>query len=326
MPARDRTELRATNDRLWGRAITRIRQSLRFQWWIKFALIIVGGAAGSIGAALEGGFTPAQGSGILTLKGLLVIGGFLAVALGAFLLLVVEEPMKDLLEAHDLVRKAEGYLDELDELDRQVAEYEALDLRRRARIEAAKQMREAVEQALANAAESVGDAAQFLLETAIASIETAAGFDPGELWSISVFEIQGRGAAKALRRVAVARADRGSERGPPRSWRKGEGFVGVAWLNNRDVIIPDSQADGIAHEYPVPPRKAREGDSERYRSMAAIPIHVGRSQDIWGVVAFSSDREGRFRRDPDNNRAQSVDTVRMFAGMMALLAAVLPRP
>jgi hypothetical protein len=59
--------------------------------------------------------------------------------------------------------------------------------------------------------------------------------------------------------------------------------------------------------------------------MAAIPIRVGPSGTVWGVVAASSNVQDRFRRDPSNHRAQNVDTVRLIAKMIALAAAAFER-
>ncbi|MGN6620661.1 MAG: hypothetical protein ACTHKR_06315 [Sphingomonas sp.] len=59
--------------------------------------------------------------------------------------------------------------------------------------------------------------------------------------------------------------------------------------------------------------------------MAAIPVRLGPDQMIWGVVAVSSNRVGRFRRDPGNRQVQTVDTVRAMPRMIALMAAAFQR-
>ena len=124
-----------------------------------------------------------------------------------------------------------------------------------------------------------------------------------------------------MRRIAGLRAERLAEQAQAREWRLNEGLVGVAWHTGRDAIIEDYRDPQVAIDYPVPDQQRREYDPDRYRSMAAIPIRVGPEQTIWGVVAASSDRTGRFRRDPRNNRVQAVDTVRIIGRSTALLAA-----
>lgn len=320
---RERTELRAADERLWNRAINLIRGSLLWQRIIKIVLFIGGAALSGWGGALDGSmFAP----GGVTWKGLLVIGGVVMAGLGGALLIFVDEHLPELLEE---ARKngilAREYLDERDAKDRQIAEFEALDRRRRALITAANQMREVVEQTLVRTDATIEKAAQIMLNTAIVSTQVAIGLQAGELWSISVFRVVGDGADAELRRIAAIRSDRRSEENPPRSWRRNEGLVGAVWQSDRDLVIEDARDPRVAADYPVPQDKVRGYDLERYRSMAAIPIRIGPEQTIWGVVAASSNVANRFRRDPTNERAQNVDTVRAIARMIALLAAGLGR-
>lgn len=322
----DRAELRAAEGRLWARGIEAIRASLRWQRVIKLLLIIGGTLLSGLGSAMDGAILSSGGDGLITLKGLLVAGGLFAVAVGGTLLLFVDEHFPALLqEARAVVTKAREYLDERDAKEQQLVDFEALDRRRRALIAAADLMREVVEQSLVRADATVDDAAQIMLNTAIASIQTAIGLEPGELWSISVFRVVGDGADAMLSRIAVSRGDRRSEEAPARTWRRNEGLVGAVWQSDRDSVIEDAHDPRVAADYPVPEEKARSYDSDRYRSMAAIPIRVGGTQAVWGVVAASSNVPNRFRRDPTNERAQNVDTVRTIARMIALLAAGFSR-
>lgn len=317
--------MRSADERLWARAISLIRSSLLWQRVIKVVMIIGGAALSGWGGALDGSMFPPDGHGV-TWKGLLVIGGVVMAALGGALLIFVDEHLPGLLdEARKNGSLAREYLDERDAKNRQIAEFEALDRRRRALITAANQMREVVEQTLVRADATVEKAAQIMLNTAIVSIQVAIGLQSGELWSISVFRVIGADADAELRRIAATRSDRRSEENPARAWRRNEGLVGSVWQSDRDLVIEDARDPRVAAAYPVPEGKVRSYDLERYRSMAAIPIRVGPDQAIWGVVAASSNFPNRFQRDPTNERAQNVDTVRTIARMIALLAAGLSR-
>lgn len=239
---------------------------------------------------------------------------------GGALLLLLDENLPELLTgARSLATTAQTYLDERDAKDRQLAEYDLLDRRRRSLISAANAMAEAVERALLSSTATLETATQFMLNAGVHSIQGAIGLDTGEAWSISIFQVEGEGSNQALRRIAFSRADRGIEHLPARSWKRNEGFAGAAWHNNREIVIADSSDPQVRADYPVPQDKRRDYDDTRYLAMVVIPIRVG--GQVWGVVAASSDVKGRFRRDTNNHRAQNVDAVRHIARMTGLLAA-----
>lgn len=207
------------------------------------------------------------------------------------------------------------------ERDATRTEGEKLDRRRIAYRQASNMMREAAEQSMLADVATLTSAADFMLKSAVVPIGAAIGFEMEERWAISIFQVQSEGDASVLRRVAGLRADRLAEQAQAREWRLNEGLVGVAWHTGRDGIIEDYRDPQVAIDYPVPDEQRRGYDPDRYRSMAAIPIRVGPEQAIWGVIAASSDRTGRFRRDPGNDKVQAVDTVRIIGRSTALLAA-----
>jgi hypothetical protein len=317
----NRGQLRKAEDWIWKRTLKGLRSSRRWQNAIKVVLILCGALIGAVGGGMEGPLRP-TGNGILTLKGLMVIGGGFMAFLGGFLLLFIDENLPELLSgARNLAASARGYLDERDAKDRQLADFEALDRRRRALSTAASLMVEALEQSLTRAGVTVETAIKFMLRMAISNIDAAIGFDAGELWSVSIFRVEGDGADQHLNRIAVLRNDRSTEDEEGRKWCRMEGFVGAAWHSEKEVVIGDSRDPLVVQDYPVPAEKRKDDDAAKYRAMAAIPIRVGPKGQIWGVVAASSNVQDRFRRDPANHRAQNVDTVRMIAKMIALAAA-----
>jgi GAF domain-containing protein len=71
----------------------------------------------------------------------------------------------------------------------------------------------------------------------------------------------------------------------------------------------------------VPAINRRADDGTRYRSVAVVPIRVAGNAKPWGVVISTSDRRDRFDNDPHSLGAISAQAIRLFAGMIALVAA-----
>jgi len=303
-----------------------VRKARSFQRWINIICVFGGAALGAVGGAMEGPLMPAAGIGVLTVKGVCVWLGVSLVAVGGIILMILQDEAPALLaRAAALETEAQSFLDDRDGLVERLQASSNLDRKRLALIDANRTMREAAEQALLLPDATVEGSANAMLHTALRFITSSIGFDADEEWALSVFQVRGEGDDALLVRVAAARADRLSEQNNPRSWKRNEGFVGAAWHSTRDVIIDNGCDPKVAIDYPVPDDKKRGYDDDRYCSMAAIPVRVGPEPYIWGVVAASSNREGRFRRDPHNRQVQNVDTVRAIARMTALLAAAFAR-
>ncbi|WP_129793976.1 hypothetical protein [Sphingosinicella sp. CPCC 101087] len=197
----------------------------------------------------------------------------------------------------------------------------ALDKRRVHRLTAVADMREMTEQSLASGLPA-SVAAEAILKVAARNIDGAIGFDSAEYWTLSVFEVRG----DELVRVAAVWADRAGEQTAGRSWKRGEGYSGVAWRDASEVIEEDTSDPRATRRYVVPGEKTREYDFERYRSVAAVPVFVGPDQEIWGIATATSDRLGRFKDEPPQGEVQAVDMVRDVAGIMALLAVANRAP
>lgn len=282
--------------------------------------LVVVGVLGAFAAALGKAFQDTPGI-------VLAISGAIVAALGGGFVALLDyrklELGTHLTEAEAIAEDAIAAGRALEaERDAATADGEALDRRRMAYRHASNVMREAVEQSMLADVATLVSAADFMLKSAELAVRAAIGFETDERWAISIFQVQGQGDEAVLHRLAGMRAERLAEQAQAREWCRNEGLVGVAWHTGRDGIIADYRDPQVAIDYPVREEQRRDYDPDRYRSMAAIPIRVGPDQAIWGVVAASSDHTGRFRRDPGNDRVQSVDTVRLIARSAALLAAV----
>lgn len=321
----DRAALSGKRTALHAFVMRWARKARRFERWITLVGVIGGSLLLGIGSAMSGDLVPATGG--LTNKGLVIALGALLALIGNALLLAMREEAAELLErATDLDTVAQGFLDERDGLLARLHALSMLDRKRLALIDANRQMRETLEQALLITADDAAATAQLMLTTALSFLTASIGFESDEEWAISVFQVQGSDEDAVLRRIACARADRLGERRMAREWRRHEGFVGEAWARERDMIIEDSSDPKVAEAYPVPDDLKRPYDAARYRSMAAIPVRVGDPAVIWGVIAASTNQPHRFRRAPEDREAQAVDTVRLIARMTALMAAAFARP
>lgn len=300
------------------------RKARRFERWINLFGVIGGSLLLGVGSGLGGDLVPTSGG--LTIKGLVIVLGAILALVGNVLLLAMREEAADLLDrAAALEATAQSFLDERTGLLARLDAMATLDRKRLALIDANRVMRETLEQALLVEAADVPGTAHVMLTAALPFLTVSIGFDPDEEWSISIFQVQGTDKDAILHRIACARADRLAEQRQPRSWRRHEGFVGEAWARDRPMIIEDSSDPKVAEAYPVPDDLRRSYDATRYRSMAAIPVRLGDPATVWGVIAASTNRPGRFRRAPEDREAQAVDTVRLIARMSGLMAAAFAR-
>jgi hypothetical protein len=146
-------------------------------------------------------------------------------------------------------------------------------------------------------------------------------FDASELWTIAIFRANGEKPRDAERLVCVAnlRADRTEQAGEHRTWGRGEGVAGHAFMTARELIVHDLQDTERYSWLHVPDEK--KSDKDRYRSLAAVPISVGSQQDPWGVVVATSDVESRFDLDGYEVGAGRLEPLRLLAGIVAVAVA-----
>lgn len=182
-------------------------------------------------------------------------------------------------------------------------------------------LREAVENLISSDELSDADL-QRLLDGIGRQLHGLLGYGGGEYWTIAIFRYSAEGTSSGeLRCVAHQRSDRSDESRERRSWLPGEGIAGHSYQANREIVVHDvrdAQNGGWVH---VPPHKRKPEDSERYRSMAAVPVRVSGMERLWGVVVATSDQPGRFTIDSEGSVSRSVEPLRLFAGMVALAIA-----
>lgn len=85
-------------------------------------------------------------------------------------------------------------------------------------------------------------------------------------------------------------------------------------------MVPNMHHAGLGTVFNIA-AGARDYDSDRYRSIAAVPIRVGGREKPWGVIVATNDRFGHFGLG-DAIGPQNEEAVRLLAGMVALAAVV----
>ncbi|MXO72075.1 GAF domain-containing protein [Alteraurantiacibacter buctensis] len=308
------SELVEAEAALWGRLVSSLRKSSYWQVAIKIGLILGGAFIGALGGAMEGKLFASSGDGLVTLKGLLVVGGGASAFSGGVLLLLADWETPDLLQdARAYLTEVKRYLVERDGLLR-------LDDKRRALLEMQSDIYEACESLPRET--PIDDVLRAILAVGSINLHAAIGFDVGERWAFSVFRLATVDSEEQMQRVAVHWAERGAEQLEGRNWKIKEGFTGWAWADAEEVVVANAYDAEWNGRFLAPSGKILETDVQKYVSAAAIPIIVGLEDRVWGVVTATSNIAGRFKRNPQDVRSQNVDTVRVLARLIATQVAL----
>ena len=314
MSVAPRAALRAAEDDLWAKALARLRRVEAWRFWVNVTLVVGGGAVAGLGRVLA-----APWSEICT------IGGVAAVLVGGTVIAFTDRRRSDLIdEAKAALAQAQVFLDERVDLEARLGAGDQLGERRTYLLTAQRAMVQTAGTVIARDGGDIVGAIQSVMDASVHSLAGAIGFEPGEAWTFSIFRRVGAADGERMERIVARWADRSLEGEAPRSWRINDGYTGAAWGRNGEVIIADTHDPNARAEFPLEPEQTRPYDEERYRSVAAIPVRQPATQAIWGVVTATTDRAGRFKREPENPGALPVETVRVIGRTLALLVAAMP--
>lgn len=307
-------KLRTSQKQLFDQVIARYEDG---EWW-RFALnlvLVVGG--GLLAAISKLGWAPDSANPWLNGIGLVMI------FLGGTLVAIFDRRRTKLTSsARDALDLAQEFLDHQQGLEDRIAAADRLDSRRRYLLQAQQLMQEAVERVPLGT--DIVTVIEAMLDAGTNDLEGAIGFEPGEKWTFSIFRRESIKVpeSEVMRRIAVAWADRSMGKLEGREWKKKEGFTGVSWQRDDEVIEADVTLPVIAAQYPVPDAKQKESDPARYVSIAVIPIRVGSHDEMWGSVTATSDQPGRWRRVASDPREQNVQAVRVLAQLISMQVAL----
>jgi hypothetical protein len=182
-------------------------------------------------------------------------------------------------------------------------------------------MRVAVDVALSRDPPAVETQARDMLDLLVASKSTLFGMGD-EQWNFSIY--LWNGGAGQLDCIACRRPARTDEDAPHRSWRPGEGHVGKAFQMRRALTCADSTDPNVRSFFDAPEdKRAGYDDSQRYRSLAAVPFQLPGAEGPTGVVVATSDVPGRFRPTIDGGDDESVLPIRALSKTLATLFGVI---
>ena len=173
-----------------------------------------------------------------------------------------------------------------------------------------------------------------ILDAAYHDIIGALGCEADEKWTLSIYSRETVDGDDFMMRAFARSWDR-KEQFDRRAWARGEGYTGEAWRRGErprgwegpdDVIEGDTRDPLVATSYSVPESKFQPADVDLYVSVAAVPIKMpGAKPDraqICGVVIATSDRVGRFLRNPSLPLAQNADFVHQLERIIAVQVAL----
>jgi hypothetical protein len=123
---------------------------------------------------------------------------------------------------------------------------------------------------------------------------------------------------KVLNCFSCRRRDRADEESAHRAWPVGHGHVAKSFLDGKELIASDVKDVAIEAYFRAPADLARPDDSERYRSMAAVPIMIGAAKPL-GVLIATSDIPGRFRPKAIADSRDTVEPLRVLASTLAVV-------
>lgn len=243
------------------------------------------------------------------------------VALGGIFMAITEsDASKELEMARAAVEQAQTYASAFDEFER----YENDLLRSTELYAAINAMREVVEQTIGEGGKDEIAAIKTIMETAGRSLAVACGFEQADRWTICVYKAQLDATSHGMELVCAAhRRAIECDLTEARKWPEGVGTAGMAYSNGREIIVPDMSASELGTVFDLGIRK-KGYDSDRYKSIATIPIRTSRDGKPWGVVVATNDRANHFYVDHKPG-IQPAEAARALAAMIGL-AVVVCRP
>jgi hypothetical protein len=306
-----RVRLKKLADELGEVFVERAAKFKRASLFAKIAFISIGSAVAAIAQLAQ---FPSTGPTAWQIAG---IGASVIVAVGGIFVWITEDDApRELSMARKAVEKAREALVGYQELYEIASENDRLVYL----IQAIYLMRSVIEQA-AGSSTTETRMAHLVLEACDRSLPIAMGFQQADQWTLGVYEARPLdGTRRELVCVATKRAI-GCDPTTARKWKEGTGIAGVSYSVRDEVIIPDLQAEGISSVFGTATNEVRDYDTERYRSMVAVPIMVGKDVEPWGVVAATNDRVAHFSTS-QRNGLSNVEGARALANMIALGAAV----
>jgi len=293
-----------------------LSRARRMKWSARFVRMVLLVVAAAVAGVAQ--FTQFEPSGPTAWQ-IAGICASIVVGIGALFSAITEEDASEALalarQSVEEVRSAEARLTFIDDIDdefnRSIELYQVMSL-----------CRGVIERALCTPGLSEEDIISRMLDASGRSAAIALNFAQADQWTVCVYRAEkpSNGGSELLRCIAQRRAIP-CDTTHARVWEAGTGIAGVAFSNRGEVVIPDLQTTGLRSVFGTAANSAKPEDTERYRSMVAIPVLVDQQEDPWGVVTATNDRVDHFDSDAVMG-IRPVETVRALANMVALAIVV----
>jgi GAF domain-containing protein len=156
-----------------------------------------------------------------------------------------------------------------------------------------------------------------MLDVMVSDKAVLFGID-SDRWNFAIYVYDP--SAGALDCAACRRPIRAEEEAQHRSWKPGEGHVGIAFQTEREIVAGDTSEPEAQALFDAPDQLRRDDDRGRYRSIASIPIRLAGEKPI-GILVATSDVAKRFRlQDRTEDTVQDpVEPLRVLANALALV-------
>jgi len=303
--------LSEVSDAVSGAFEKRSRRMRGATYFVKIALIGVGTAIVTLSQ-----FLALQNDEVVTHWHYVGVGAAVMVLVGVlFMIFSEQDPTEELIIARRAVEAAkelDATIEELwlfqDAADRTTELYAAFG-----------RMRDVLERTAIGGFSTVEEVLSVLMTAAGRHLSLAMGFPRADQWTICVYQAEVGPAGAELACKAHERAIP-CEINEARRWPVGVGVGGVAYANRSEIVVPDMHAKGIGSLYAVPGR-VRPYDADRYRSIAVVPVMVGKNKTPWGVVIGTSSAPSHFSFEEDDG-IEPIEGLRTLAGMVALVVAL----
>ena len=301
-------------DRLGTIFESKARKTTKTAFWVKLLLIIVGTFVSNAAAF----FSQDQLLPITIVQVIGLAGLCIALVGGVFVVITEDDGMEALEEARQALDEAARQSLKSREIFEELLQYENAVDRLSALYSAISLARGTVEQALLREEINEEQLIKACLTAANRELKVALGFTFDQVWTIGIYKTVQTAEGFELSLVAHDRSVQ-CEIENARRWPDGVGVGGIALAKNDEVVVPDLDDPALGTAFRLGDMMKPE-DRERYKSLFAVPVEVGRGSRPWGVVLATSDVPNYFGSD-DNVGVDPEEAVRALSGIVALSVA-----
>tara|TARA_R100000935_G_C2839819_1_gene170320 strand:- start:1686 stop:2738 length:1053 start_codon:yes stop_codon:yes gene_type:complete len=319
-------EIESTAKEFWWASFRHLKNAERISKAAGIGVIVFGLIA------TAGGIIASSPSNLQTLSASTIgIWGAGIAVVCALIQKFLEKDHTSLLEqAKVSLDRSQAFLYQRKEIKRQIEDMQSLDTQRLQMQSTFGYMLEHTEQILAASGRTeIKEAIESLFDLCQAELLASMGMTYADKMTISVYKvIEGDAPEDPTLEILVNKKPNRAEEQDyvSRSWRKGEGYSGQAWMLANEVVVPDTiSLPSSLHTTNLGAQAKGDPEAElrRYRSVASVPVFLGTSDKVWGVVSVTTNQPNKFSTHSvdDDVAAQNVETVRILSKMIAVLVA-----